>query len=119
MTGRREDDKTVGEIYRRLVDMDERYEKKLDRIEEQVRLTNGRTTTLEANYENIKTEIARLMRQFLHLKTVPAVPVTTPDGESLSIKISKKMFALIASVVAALLIFAPIIADWLKERLAP
>lgn len=113
-----QDDKTIGEVYRRLVDMDERYETKLDRIEEQVRKTNGRTTTLEANYEHIRSEIRSIRRPHTPA-SLPAIPVATPDGESLSIKISKKMFALIASVIAALLIFAPIVAEWLKKQVGP
>ena len=118
-SGRREDDTTVGEIYRRLVDMDERYEKKLDRIEEQVRLTNGRTTTLEANYDNLKSEI-RSFRD-LHPQTPPAlpsVPVTTAEGESLSIKVSPKMWMAIVSAMSALWLLAQWAARWI-EKLGP
>lgn len=115
MTHRREDDKTIGEVYRRLVDMDERTEKKLDRIEEQVRMTNGRTTRLEANYAYLNSEIAHLRQP---PPTPPSLPVTTADGESLSIKasISPKMWAGIVSGAAAIYVLVQMFAKWFLEK---
>ena len=103
---RREDDRTIGEVYRHLVDMDQRTEKKLDRIEEQVRLTNGRTTRLEERVELLRSQ---------HPITPSSLPVVTPEGESLSIKVSPKMWAAIVSGGAVLWVAAQWAADWLKK----
>jgi aspartate aminotransferase-like enzyme len=42
---------TLGEIARRLADIDQRHSAQLDRIETQARITNGRTTRLEARVD--------------------------------------------------------------------
>lgn len=104
----REDDKTIGEVYRRLVDMDERYEKKLDGIDQQVRLTNGRTTKLEANYDNLHSAVRRLQDH-------PAAMVAPADtGESLLVKISPKMW--VAMAAAGGMLFPKLIV-WLSAWL--
>lgn len=110
MPSRRADDTTIGEVYRRLVDMDERYDTKLTRIEEQVRITNGRTTRLEERVELLKDQV----RHPITPPALPSVPVTTNDGESLSIKISPKMWAAIVSGGAVLWVAAQWAAEWLK-----
>ena len=42
---------TLGEVHRLLMSMDERHSSKLDAIEQQARLTNGRTSKLEARVD--------------------------------------------------------------------
>ena len=91
------DDVTIGEVFRRLCDMDERYEKKLDQIDQQVRLTNGRTTKLEERVEGI-------MRRF-----------RSGAGESFAVTISPKIWAAIAA--GGGMLFAMLV-DWLKNRAA-
>lgn len=106
-----QDNPMTGEIYRRLVDMDERYEKKLDRIEEQVRMTNGRTTKLEVHVENLQSSVRSLRHHQQvhdHPATPPALPAG-PSGESLSIKVSPNMWKALAAIgggVIALLLEA-------------
>ena len=106
------DDKvTTGEIYRRLCDMDERYEKKLDRIETQVRTTNGRTTVLETKMTDYGREIGRL-----NSAVFPRHPVTEqPSGESVSIRISPKVWAAIAAGGGVLFMMA---VETLKQWMA-
>lgn len=106
----REDDKTIGEVYRRLVDMDERYERTLDRIETQVRTTNGRTTTLEANFANLKSAVGNLQA---HMPTPTALPVVDA-GESISVKISPKIWVALAAAGGMLL---PKLIMWLNAWL--
>lgn len=106
MAGRREEDAsvTLGEVYRLVKALKEEHGDKLDAIDTQVRITNGRTTKLE-------TQVAALMTPV----TPPSLPVTTNEGESLSIKISPKMWALIASAFMGMSMFGPILADWLRK----
>jgi hypothetical protein len=110
MTGRRSDDDgvTIGEVYRLVEALKDDHGQKLESIDQQVRITNGRTTRLEGKMDilwGLKDAAA---------STPPSLPVVTPEGESLSIKISKKMFALIVSVVTGLLVFVPILARWIE-----
>ncbi len=105
------DEVTTGEIFRRLCDMDERYEKKLDRIEQQVRTTNGRTTTLEANFENLKSEV-RSMKGPVTPPSLPSFPVTTNDGESITVKVSNKVWT---GICAAVAVASPILVEKLKD----
>lgn len=97
--GRRESDTavTLGEVYRRLVDIDERWDGKLDAIDRQVRITNGRTTTLEAEMKAVKADVQRLTPPLT--PQVLSTPVMTQEGESISVKVSPKMWA--AFIVAA------------------
>jgi hypothetical protein len=95
---RSEDRVTIGEVYRRLVDMDERYEKKLDRIETQVHETNSRTTTLEGKVR--------------HLERFDAAPAL--EGESVSVKLSPKVWTAIAGAVGMLL---AMFIEWAKREL--
>ncbi len=94
-------DVTIGEVYRLVKTLKDEHGDKLDAIDAQVRLTNGRTTVLE--------------QQVIALNKAPSPPVVTADGESLTIKITPKMWALIASVVATLSVVAPMVADVLKK----
>lgn len=107
-----DDDKvTTGEIYRRLCDMDDRYEKKLDRIEDQVRTTNGRTTKLETRMTEQARELGRLNSAVFPR---PAnLQTATPEGEF--IRFSPKVWTVLAAAGGVL--FSMFIA-WLKQKLA-
>ncbi|HYC00453.1 MAG TPA: hypothetical protein VEC57_15050 [Candidatus Limnocylindrales bacterium] len=56
------DDVTIGEIHRRLVDIDERHSHQLNEIATQVRITNGRTTRLEERVTGHDHELKNLKR---------------------------------------------------------
>jgi hypothetical protein len=99
------DDVSNGEIYRRLCDMDERYEARLARIEDQVRTTNGRTTTLEVKVSVVES----ILRALRHRKTDGDV------GESFSIKFSPKLWTALA---AGLGILFAMVVEWVKDRIA-
>jgi hypothetical protein len=112
VSGRRDDDHsvTLGEVFRLITALKEEHGTKLDAIDKQVRITNGRTTTLEEQMRGVQQDVREMK------PPQPAgVPVVTPDGESLSIKVSAKMWAAIVAVGTALAVFVPIIADWLKN----
>lgn len=101
---------TIGELYRRLDEMGERIEKKLDGIDTQVRITNGRTTKLEVLVDGLRRDV--------DAKGAPVTPAnlqTIADGESLSVKVSPKMWALIVSLAGAGGMFLPLVAEWLKS----
>lgn len=117
VSGRREDDQsvTLGEVYRLVKDLKEEHGSKLDAIDSQVRITNGRTTKLEAHVEVLNREVRDLKPQ--PPLTPPGLPVMTPEGESLSIKISPKMWAAIAGLGAALVVFLPALQKWLDRIL--
>jgi hypothetical protein len=107
VTGKREDDDhkvTLGEVYRLVLKVAEEHGDKLDAIEQQVRITNGRTTKLETQMETINRE-----------RDVKVLPMVVPEGESLSIKISPKMWALIASAFMGMSMFAPVLQRWLTK----
>jgi hypothetical protein len=90
-----DDDKvTAGEIFRRLIDMDKRYQEQLDRIETQVRTTNGRTTVIETTLTSyVLPELKRLIATVF-----PASPRAVPEpGESISVKISPKLWVALAA----------------------
>ncbi|MDP2319555.1 MAG: hypothetical protein Q8O42_09495 [Acidobacteriota bacterium] len=110
------DEVTVGEVYRRLVDMDERYETKLDRIEAQVRTTNGRTTTLEANAKHVASSLRAIWSR---INGTPHTPTSLPSaepGESFGVKISPGMWKALAAAGGALATLAlPRVAEWLQK----
>lgn len=56
------DDVTLGELLRRLDDVDERHSALLSDISREVKLTNGRTTRLEARVEGHDRELRDLKR---------------------------------------------------------
>lgn len=114
MSGRREDDAaiTLGEVYRRLVDIDERWDSKLNAIDQQVRITNGRTTTLEAEMKAVKADVQRLTPPF---QTPPSLPIMTNEGESLSVKISPKMWLTIAAAGSATWLALWQFAKWVEN----
>ncbi len=97
---------TLGEVSRKLDDMDERYTAVLKGIDTQVRMTNGRTTKLESQVEVLN-------REMRDIRIAPQ-PVVLPDGESISIRVSPKLWAVIGSVVSALAIFAPMVQQWIE-----
>ena len=105
MVTRREDSVTLGEVYRLVLDLKEDQGEKLDAIDKQVRLTNGRTTRLEEQMQQVNRDLREVRQR----------PAQAFDGESFSIKVSKKMWLLIASVVGSMPVFAPIVADWIKK----
>lgn len=109
MTMHDDDKVTTGEIYRRLCDMDERYEKSLDRIEAQVRATNGRTTVLETTIKDHGRELGRL-----NSAVFPKPSATHTPGESLSIKITPKVWTALAA--AGGLLFAMLV-EWAKRKM--
>jgi hypothetical protein len=51
------DDVTLGEIYRRLLDIDERHGDQLAQVIEQQKIANGRTTRLEARSDGHDREL--------------------------------------------------------------
>lgn len=104
------DNVTTGEIYRRLCDMDERYEKKLDRIEEQVRTTNGRTTVLETVVKDHARELGRI-----NSAVFPRHKAAEEAGEALSIKVSPKLWVALAAAGGLLL---PPLVKWLSALLS-
>lgn len=111
-----DDDKvTTGEIYRRLCDMDDRYEKKLDRIEDQVRTTNGRTTALETTVRDHGRELGRLNSAVFPRVTASATAAPADAGESVSLKLSPKVWTALAAAGGVL--FAMFI-EWLKQKIA-
>ena len=118
VTGRRSDDTqvTLGEVFRLVQALKEEHGDKLDSIETQVRITNGRTTKLEAHVEVLNREMRDLK---IPLMTPPALPVVTPEGESLSVsaKVSPKMWAAIAGFGTALMVFLPTLREWLEKLL--
>jgi hypothetical protein len=63
---------TTGELYRRLCDMDERHGATLADISTQVRLTNGRTTRLEAHVEGHDRELRDLKREREAAQAIPS-----------------------------------------------
>lgn len=95
MTGRRVDDQsvTLGELYRLVTSLKEEHGDKLDAIDTQVRITNGRTTKLETQMSVVQQDVRDLKPP-----QPPGVPVVTPEGESLSIKVSPKMWAAIVAL---------------------
>lgn len=106
-----DDDKvTTGEIYRRLCDMDDRYEKKLDQIEVEVRTTNSRTTTLEAIVKDHGRDLGRLTSAVFPRPHAPA-----DDGESLTVKISPKLWVALAAAGGMLF---PVLVEWVGKVLA-
>lgn len=117
---------TVGEVYRRLVDMDERYEArahsvdaKLDRIELQVKTTNGRTTKLETLVDGLRGSVRALWARLND--TPPHTPRNLPAPESgesfgFGVKISPGMWKAIYTAGGALatLLF-PKLAEFLAK----
>lgn len=100
-------------LYLLLKDMDERHEKKLDQIETQVRLTNGRTTKLEERVDGIKSELRTLKHHHAVPPTPPALPAVE-QGESFSVKISAKLWVAIAAAGGMLF---PALIKWLGTLL--
>jgi hypothetical protein len=111
VNGRRDDDQsvTLGELFRLVMSLKEEHGNKLDKIDLQVRITNGRTTTLEEQMRAVKVDVRDLKPP-----QPSGVPVVTPEGESLSIKVSAKMWAAIVAVGTALAVFVPMLAEWFK-----
>ena len=107
------DNVTIGEVYRRLVDMDERYDAKLSGIDAQVRITNGRTTKLETQMDMANREIRDIKRA----TRPPATPPSLPDmNESIKLTISPNMWKLIAGGLgAAAGLGFPAIVRWLSQ----
>jgi hypothetical protein len=112
VNGRRDDDQsvTLGELFRLITALKEEHGNKLDKIDLQVRITNGRTTALEEQMRAVKVDVRDLKPP-----TPSGVPVVTPEGESLSIKVSARMWAAIVAVGTALAVFVPMLADWFKS----
>lgn len=111
-----DDDKvTTGEIYRRLCDMDERYEKKLDRIEDQVRTTNGRTTALETSMAAHRSDIGRLTSAVFP-RPAAVTSAVTETGESFSVKLSPKMWTALAAMGGVLFaMLVETIKQWMSK----
>jgi hypothetical protein len=114
VSGRRDDDQsvTLGELFRLIIALKEEHGKKLDQIDLQVRITNGRTTKLEEQMLAVKQDVRELKPP-----NPPGVPVVTPEGESLRIHMSKAVWAGIVALVSSLAIFAPIVAEWFKKMI--
>lgn len=112
MTGRRVDDQsvTLGELYRLVTSLKEEHGDKLDAIDKQVRITNGRTTKLETQMEAVKQDVREMKPP-----QPPGVPVITPEGESLSIKVSPRMWAAIVAVGSSIVVFGPMVAEWFRK----
>lgn len=111
------DDKTIGEVYRLVEGLKEDHGKKLDDIDTQVRLTNGRTTKLEVHVETLKSEVRSLKHhhQYTAPPTPPALlPAPIADGESLSIKVSPKMWRVLAGAGGALFVM---LVEWLRHQM--
>lgn len=94
---------TLGEVYRLVCNLKDEQGDKLDAIEHQVRIANGRTTRLETQMELLNRE-----------RDVKVLPVVVPTGESLSIQVSAKMWAGIMALVSSLAVFGPMLGEWIK-----
>lgn len=103
------DEMTIGEISRSLARLEKSQGEqtiKLDVIKEQTLKTNGFVARHE---ERLKV---------LESKESTPKTVVVPEGESLSIKISPKMWAGIVGGVSALSIAAPKIGEWIEKFFA-
>lgn len=91
---------TTGEVFRRLEDIDERFTKTLDNIQSKVTATNG---TVIRHGERL-THLERAVQT-----TVTTTTTTTPENDAfkLNFGMSKRMGALIGSLVAGLSLFGP------------
>jgi hypothetical protein len=54
------DDVTLGEVFRRLIDIDKRHGDQLDEIVQQAKITNGRTARLEGRVDGHDRELRDL-----------------------------------------------------------
>jgi len=113
-----QDQFTIGEVYRRLVDMDERYVAQLARIEAQVQKTNGRTTKLETLVDNLRANVRALWTRTEDAPappTPPALPVVEA-GERFSVTVSPAMWKALAAGAGALgALLLPRLAEWLGK----
>ncbi len=67
------DDVTLGEVFRRLIDIDKRHGDQLDEIVQQAKITNGRTARLEGRVDGHDREL-----RDLKLAPSPSVAVAIP-----------------------------------------
>ena len=77
----------------------------LGTIKEQVTRTNGRVDGHDDQIRDIKDTLAKR-------EAHSSLPVTTADGESISIKVSNKMWASLCGLSALL---SPLVFEWLKK----
>jgi hypothetical protein len=99
---------TIDEVFRLVQSLKLDHGVKLDEIERQVRITNGRTTELERQFAVFKRESEIVQR----------TPVVIPEGESFTLRVTPKMWAAIASVFTGLSVFGPMLAEWIKKLFA-
>jgi hypothetical protein len=97
---------TIDEVFRLIQTVKQEHGAKLDAIDSQVRLTNGRTTRLEM-------QVAVLNRESEQDQRTPP-----QEGESFTLRVTPKMWALIASVFTGLSVFGPMLAEWIKKLFA-
>jgi hypothetical protein len=103
------EDVTIGEVYRRLVDMGDDVKE----IKAQVKLTNGRTTKLESRVEQHDTEIHALRHP-----DPPVVPPVPPEiKELIDIARDAKGVAKFGKVVWAVGgAIVPLVLWWLSRQ---
>ncbi len=115
------DEMNSGEISRVLARLERgqaAHGAKLDEIREQTMKTNGYVGRHEERLTMLDRDV-RDLKLAAPPPPPPSLPIMTPEGESLSIKISPKMWALIASAFMGMSMFGPILAEWLKRLVTP
>jgi hypothetical protein len=94
------DDVTIGEVYRKLTDIDERHSAQLKSIDDQARLTNGRMTRAEARLDGHDVEFKDLKQARRPASHELKRSTDRSDAITLNIPINAKtIMALLAAAI--------------------